>query len=118
MQRYDLGGSNMNEMTEPADFIGFNNHLFERMREMHRSWLERLREIRQLESDFGTRLLTAKTPSEATAICNEWMIKRLETVASEQQIFAAAWLGLISDATRITPATSASAPSHDQTIAG
>jgi len=108
----------MNKMTEPADFIGFNNNLFERMRDMHRSWLERLRDIRQIESEFGTRLLTAKSPSEATAICNEWMTKRLETIANEQQIFAAGWLGLISDATRMIPATSTSAPGHDQTVAG
>jgi len=113
MQRFDLGGSNMNKMTEPADFIGFNNNLFERMRDMHRSWLEMLREIRQIESEFGTRLLIAKSPSEATAICNEWMTKRLEIVVSEQQTFAAAWLGLISDATKATPAISAGAPGHD-----
>jgi hypothetical protein len=93
MPRFDLGGSNMNKMTEPTDFIGLNNNLFERMRDMHRSWLERLREIRQIESDFGTGLLIAKSPSEATAICNEWMTKRLEIVVSEQQTFAAAWLG-------------------------
>jgi hypothetical protein len=105
-------------MTEPAGFIGFNNTLFERMRDMHRSWLERLREIGQIESEFGTRLLTAKSPSEATAICNEWMTRRVETVACEQQAFAAAWLGLISDATKVTPAISAGAPGHDQTIAG
>jgi hypothetical protein len=107
----------MNKMTAPADFIGFNNNLFERMRDMHRLWLERLREIRQIETEFGTRLLIAKSPSEATAICNEWMTKRLEIVACEQQAFAAAWLGLISDATKATPALSAGAPGHDQTIA-
>ena len=94
----------MNKMTEPADLMGFNNKLFERMRDMHRSWLERLREIRQIEAEFGSRLLTAKNASEATAICNEWMTKRLEIVVSEQQTFAAAWLGLISDATKATPA--------------
>jgi hypothetical protein len=114
MQRFDLGGSNMNKMTEPADFIGFNNNFFQRMRDMHRSWLERLREIRQIESEFGTRLLIAKSPSETTAICNEWMTKRLEIVVNEQQTFAAAWLGLISDATKATPAISAGAPGHDQ----
>ena len=103
----------MNRMTEPADFIAFNNNLFDRMRDMHRSWLERLREIRQIETEFGTRLLIAKSPSEATAICNEWMTKRLEIVVSEQQTFAAAWLGLISDATKATPAISAGAAGHD-----
>jgi hypothetical protein len=108
----------MSKKKEPSDLMGFNNKLFERMKDMHRSWLERLREIRQIEAEFGTRLLTAKNASEATAICNEWMTKRLETIASEQQIFAAGWLGLISDATRMTPATSASASGHDQTAAG
>jgi hypothetical protein len=108
----------MNKMTEPADLMGFNNKLFERMGDMHRSWLERLRDIRQIEAEFGTRLLTAKNASEATAICNEWMTKRLETIASEQQIFAAGWLGLVSDATRIVPATSTRAPGHDQAVAG
>jgi hypothetical protein len=85
---------------------------------MHRLWLERLREIRQIETEFGTRLLIAKSPSEATAICNEWMTKRLDIVVSEQQTFAAAWLGWISDATKVTPAISAGAPGHDKTIAG
>jgi hypothetical protein len=31
-------------MNKPADFIAFNSNLFERMRDMHRSWLEKLRE--------------------------------------------------------------------------
>ena len=108
----------MNKMTEPADLMGFNNKLFERMRDIHRSWPERLREIRQIEAEFGARLLTAKNASEATAICDEWMTKRLETIANEQQILAAGWLGLVSEATRIVPATSTRAPGHDQTVAG
>jgi hypothetical protein len=29
----------MNKMTELADLMGFNYKLFERMRDMHRSWL-------------------------------------------------------------------------------
>jgi hypothetical protein len=110
MQRFDFRGGNMNK---PADFIAFNGNLFERMRDMHRSWLEKLREIRQIEAEFGTRLLTAKSPSEATAICSEWMTKRLETVACEHQAFAVAWLGLISDASKATAGT----PGQDRTIA-
>jgi hypothetical protein len=87
------------------------------MRDMHRSWLVKLREIRQIESEFGTRLLTAKSPSEATNICNEWMAKRLETVASEQQTFATGWLGLISDAIKSESTISAKEPDHDQIVA-
>ena len=92
----------------------FNTGLFERMRDMHRLWLERLQEIRQIEADFGTRLLNAKNPSEARTLCNEWMAKRLATVASEQQVFTAAWLDLISEAVVSAPATSATRPEPDQ----
>jgi hypothetical protein len=100
-------------MTKETKAISFNTGLFERMQDMNWSWLERLREIRQIESDFGARLLAAKTPSEATTTCNEWMAKRLETVASEQQVFATAWLGLISDVIKSTSAVSGKASDED-----
>jgi hypothetical protein len=98
-------------MTKKAETTTFNNGLFERMQDMNRSWLERLREIREIEADFGAKLLTAKSPSEATTICNEWMAKRLETVASEQQTFTTAWLELVWDATKLTSAMSIEASS-------
>lgn len=88
----------------------FNSGLFERMQDMHRSWLERLREIRQIESDFGSRLLNAKNPPEAVLVCKEWMTKRLEIVAGEQQKFATDWVGLISEVATSTPAVSATEP--------
>ena len=84
-------------MTSDPDTNGFNNNLFERTQEMNRSWLKRLQEIRQIDSDFGARLLAAHSPAEATDICNEWMRKHLEIVASEQRSFTTAWLGLISN---------------------
>jgi hypothetical protein len=67
MQRFGLEEAIMNK---PTNFIALNSNLFERMRDMNRSWLEKLRQIRQIEAEFGTRLLTAKSPSEATAICS------------------------------------------------
>ena len=88
-------------MTAHADAAGFktfNDGLFERMRQMNRSRLERLRDIHRVDADFSSKLLFARSPSEATAVCSEWMARRLEAVTSEQQSFAAAWLGLISDA--------------------
>ena len=100
----------MTTETETTNFTSFNTGLFERMQDMHRSWLERLREMRQIESDFGTRLLTAKSPSEATTICNEWMAKRLKTVANEQQTFGTAWIGLISDVLRVRDAAAGLGP--------
>ena len=88
-------------MTVEADtarFGTFNNGLFERMKDMNRSRLERLRDIHRVDADYSSRLLFAKTPSEATALCGEWMARRLEAVTSEQKSFATAWLGLVSDA--------------------
>jgi len=82
---------------EGVSCAGFNAGLFDRMRRMNRSWLERLREIHEIESEFGARLLAANSPAEATTVCHEWMAKRLETVASEQQAFTTAWLGLVSE---------------------
>jgi hypothetical protein len=82
---------------ETTSFASFNAGLFDRMRIMSRSWIERLREVHQIEQDFGARLLAAKTPAEATIICHEWMAKRLEAVASEQKAFTGEWLGLVSD---------------------
>ena len=88
-------------MTVKAETTGFNDRLFERMQDMNRTWIERLREIRQIESDFGSRLLRAESSPEAAAICHEWMAKRLEAVAYEQRTFTTAWLALISDTMKL-----------------
>ena len=85
------------ETIEGVSLAGFNAGLFDRMRRMNRSWLERLREIHQIESEFGARLLAANSPAEATTVCHEWMAKRLEAVASEQRAFTTAWVGLVSE---------------------
>jgi len=96
-------------MTKKMEAAEFNNTLFERMQDMNRAWLEKLREIRLIESDFRSRLLSAKSSSEATAVCNEWMAKRLEAVASEQQAFTTAWIELIADAMKSSYTTPANA---------
>jgi hypothetical protein len=103
------------DMSQTPETTYSTVELFERMQDMHRSWIERLREIRQMESDFGNRLLNAKNPMEATMVCTEWMARRLETVASEQQTFATAWLGLISNAVKSARPAATESPesSHD-----
>ena len=96
---------------------GFNDRLFERMQDMNRLWIERLREIRQIESDFGTRLMKAESSSEATTICHEWMAKRLETVAYEQKAFTTAWLALIADTAKLKFAASIKPSEHNKQAA-
>jgi len=68
------------------DAASFNTHLFEQMRCMHLQWLEKLREIRDLELDYGASLAATKSPSEAVLLCSEWMAKRLEIIAHEQRV--------------------------------
>ena len=75
----------------------FNDNLLEKMRSMHRSWFDNLQMIRQIESEFGTRIIGAKSSAEAINICNDWMKKRLELLSEEQRLFVAGWLSLISD---------------------
>lgn len=84
-------------MSNPDERGNFTGALFTKMQDMNRSWLERLRAIRDLESQYGTKLMTAKSPSEATAVCNEWMAKRLEAVGEEHKAFTVAWLDLVSN---------------------
>jgi len=101
-------------MSQTPETKHSNAELFERMQEMHRSWIERLREIRQIESDFGNRLLNARNPTEVTMVCAEWAARRLETVTRGQQTFATAWLGLISNAGKSArPAATESPESSD-----
>ena len=99
--------------TRRTEAKSFNGHLFEQMRDMHREWLERLQEIRQLESDFGTRLMIANSPSGAASVCREWMARHVETIAHEQKTFANAWLRLIVDVMGSAPAVSAKISERD-----
>jgi hypothetical protein len=100
------------DMTKSTAATSFKADVFERVRDMHRSWLERLQEMRQMESDFGSRLLTAKSPTEAASVCSEWMAKHAEAMASEQKTFATAWLGLILDV--MTTASTLKTSDRDQ----
>jgi hypothetical protein len=77
--------------------FGFKTRLFERMRGMHRAWIEQAREIRDLEQNYGSKLMAAKSPAHAASLCNEWMAKRMAIVAHEQEMFANSWLWLLAD---------------------
>jgi hypothetical protein len=80
-----------------AGVTSFNTRLFERMRGMHRAWIEKAREVRRLELDYGSRLMAAQTPSHAVSLCDEWMAKRMAIIAQEQEMFANSWVWLLAD---------------------
>jgi hypothetical protein len=75
----------------------FKDRLFERMRGAHREWLKNAQAIRQLELDYGAKLMSAATPVQAAAVCNEWMAKRMAVVVHEQEMFANSWVWLLAD---------------------
>jgi hypothetical protein len=99
-------------MTDKTETRTINGDLFQRVQDMQRSWLDRLRELQQIESDYGTKLLHAKSPAEATAICGEWTARRLETIAANHQSLTAAWLELASDVVHSTSAMAAKTFGH------
>jgi hypothetical protein len=91
----------------------FNTRLFERMRAMHHAWLKNAQELRQLELDYGAKLMSARTAPEAASFCNEWMVKRMVVVLREQEMFANSWVWLLADvAVSLLPA-SAPRPAGD-----
>ena len=92
----------------------FNAQLFDQMRDMHRGWLEKLQEIRQLESEYGTKLMSATGRSEAVQVCSEWMAKRMEIIAHEQKTFANAWLQLSIDVMASAPRVSGKTAERDE----
>ncbi|MGB8365212.1 MAG: hypothetical protein WCE20_11890 [Rhizomicrobium sp.] len=78
-------------------------HLFDRIEDINRAWLDRMREMRGVEAEFSAKLFASKGPEDAMAVCNQWMAKRLEILGAEQQMFAKSWVdmvGLLSDTTK------------------
>ena len=50
-----------------AEMLGFEARLFERMRSMHRAWIAKAQEIRDLELNCGSKLMAANNPSQGGA---------------------------------------------------
>jgi len=75
----------------------FNADLFGRMRIMNREWLRNAQEIRQLEVDYGAKLMSARTAPQAASFCNEWIAKRMAIVVREQEMVANCWVWLLAD---------------------
>ena len=93
--------------------VPFNTRLFERMRSMHQSRLRNAQDIRELELDYGGKLMAARTPSAAASFCNEWMVKRMTIVLREQEMFANSWVWLLADITDSLLQESGSKPTDE-----
>src|SRR5712671_2017421 len=93
--------------------VPLKSRLFERMRSMHRAWLKNAQEIRQLESDYGARLMSAKAASEAASFWNEWMARRMAVAVREQEFFANSWAWSLADISESLVSASPPGPADD-----
>ena len=85
-------------LTPPIDKSNMSDErkrLFERVEQINRAWLESMRDMRRAEAEFSVRLFACHSASDALVLCHQWMAKRLEILASEQQLFARAWGELV-----------------------
>jgi hypothetical protein len=69
--------------------------LYDRIEQINRSWLDSMQQMRRAEAEFSVRLFTCRNPDDALVLCNQWMAKRLEILATEQQLFARCWSELV-----------------------
>lgn len=93
-------------LTPPIDKSHMSDErktLFERVEQINRAWLESMREMRRAEAEFSVRLFACRGPDDALILCNQWMAKRLEILASEQQLFAKSWGELVALFSESTP---------------
>jgi hypothetical protein len=69
--------------------IAMQRELCSLVEEANRSWLARAELERDLASEFATKLSAAKTPADASRIYQEWMSRRMQTLADDgQKLFA------------------------------
>jgi phasin protein len=69
--------------------IAMQRDLTSLVEEANRNWLARAELERDLASDLATKLSTAKTPPDAAKMYQEWMSRRIQTLAEDgRKLFA------------------------------
>lgn len=88
--------------TSPSAAVGIGNkaaatidRLGEQVKFGHQAWLERLREMQDVETAFMTELLATHDPNVALKICNRWIGKRLELLTADSKAFTGFWMDLV-----------------------
>jgi phasin protein len=70
-------------------FMAMQRELSSLVEEANRGWFARVELERDLASDLITKLSTAKTPPEAAKAYQDWMSRRMQTLAQDgQKLFA------------------------------
>ena len=93
--------------------VPLKSRLFERMRTLHQVWLKNAQEIRQLEVDYGAKLMSAATASAAASFWNEWMARRMALVLRGQEMFANSWAGSLADISESLSSASLPRPANE-----
>jgi hypothetical protein len=62
-------------------------------------WVSQIGQMRQFEAEFARRLAHCSTPSEAVALCSEWMAHRLDSAVAMQHRLLSLWLDAMTAAT-------------------
>lgn len=86
--------------------------LAERVRAACMEWISQMGVAQRHEAEFGLRLARCRTPSEAAAVCGEWMAHRLDSAIVMHHRFLELWL------TSATAATSGAARAKRRPTAG
>ncbi len=81
----------------PTSFPGARtiDRLSEQIKFGHEAWVERLREMQDVEATYTKELLAARDPNEALKICNRWIGKRLELLTADSKAFTGFWMDLV-----------------------
>jgi hypothetical protein len=71
------------------------DRLSEQIKFGHEAWVERLREMQDVEAAYTKELLAARDPNESLKICNRWIGKRLELLTADSKAFTGFWMDLV-----------------------
>jgi hypothetical protein len=100
----DIGGANEEISDESLALarmdvlIGAHRKLFDRVQSINRLWLARVEETRESEVQLGMRLLQSRNPAEASAVCNDWMLARIASFISDNEMMTKLWFDLYTEA--------------------
>jgi hypothetical protein len=78
------------------------DRLGEQVRFGHQAWLERLREMQDVEAEFVKEILEVREPTAALKICNRWIARRLALLGGDSNAFAGFWMDLVMTASGST----------------
>jgi hypothetical protein len=89
-----------NRQSQSSDTTGFSSartidRLSEQAKFGHEAWMERLREMQNVEAKYTKELLAARDPNEVLKICNRWIGKRLELLTADSKAFTGFWMDLV-----------------------